>query len=140
MAKRKRYKIILDTNWYVSASINRNSRRRLYDLLINESLTIFYSSELLAEYESVIFRKKFEKYIRQEQVNRFIRLVLTRLKRVEIKTLIKMSRDAKDNFLLSMAIDCGANYLVTGDPDLLILNEFGKTKILTMAEFLKIVG
>ena len=140
MAKRKGYKIILDTNWYVSASINRNSRRRLYDLLINENLTIFYSSELLAEYESVIFRKKFEKYIRQEQVNRFIRLVLTRLKLAEVKTLIKLSRDAKDNFLLSMAIDSGADYLVTGDPDLLILNEFGKTKILTMAEFLKVIG
>lgn len=140
MAKKKRYKIILDTNWYVSASINRNSRRRLYDLLINDNLIIFYSSELLAEYELVIFRKKFEKYIRQEQVNRFIRLVLTRLKLVEVKTLIKLSRDAKDNFLLSMAIDSGADYLVTGDPDLLILNEFGKTKILAMAEFLKVIG
>ena len=66
MAKKKRLKIVLDTNWYVSASINRHSRRRLYDLLINEKLTIFYSGELLAEYESVISRKKFEKFIRQE--------------------------------------------------------------------------
>jgi uncharacterized protein len=140
MAKKKRYKIILDTNWYVSASINRNSRRRLYGLLINENLTIFYSSELLAEYESVIFRKKFEKYIRQEQAQRFIRLVLTRLKLVEIKTLIRLSRDSNDNYLLSMAIDCGADFLVTGDPDLLILNEFGKTRILTMAEFLEVIG
>ncbi|MDZ4679483.1 MAG: hypothetical protein SH848_20115 [Saprospiraceae bacterium] len=48
MAKKKRLEIILNTNWYVSASINRNSRRRLYDLLINENVTIFYSRELLA--------------------------------------------------------------------------------------------
>ena len=139
MAKKKRLKIILDTNWYVSASINRNSRRRLYDLLINENLTIFYSRELLAEYESVISRKKFEKFIRPEQVNRFIGLVLTRLKPVGIRTLVRLSRDAKDNFLLSMAIDCGADYLVTGDPDLLVVKEFGKTKILNMAEFSKII-
>lgn len=139
MAKRKRLKIVLDTNWYVSASINRNSRRRLYDLLINDNLTIFYSRELLAEYESVISRKKFEKFIRPEQVNRFIGLVLTRLKPVEIKTLVRLSRDAKDNFLLSMAIDCGADYLVTGDPDLLVIKVFGKTKILNMAEFSKII-
>lgn len=123
----------------VSASINRTSRRRLYDLLINENLTIFYSRELLAEYESVISRKKFEKYIRQEQVSRFIGLVLTRLRPVEIKTLVRLSRDAKDNFLLSMSIDCGANYLVTGDPDLLVLKEFGKTKILSMTEFSKLI-
>jgi len=139
MAKKKRLKIILDTNWYVSASINRTSRRRLYDLLINENLTIFYSRELLAEYESVISRKKFEKYIRQEQVSRFIGLVLTRLRPVEIKTLVRLSRDAKDNFLLSMSIDCGANYLVTGDPDLLVLKEFGKTKVLSMTEFSKLI-
>jgi putative PIN family toxin of toxin-antitoxin system len=97
MAKKKRLKIILDTNWYVSASINRTSRRRLYDLLINENLTIFYSRELLAEYESVISRKKFEKFIRQEQVSRFIGLVLTRLKPVEIRTLIRLSRDTKES-------------------------------------------
>lgn len=139
MAKKKHLKIVLDTNWYVSASINRNSRRRLYALLINENLTIFYSRELLAEYESVISRKKFEKFIRQEQVGRFIGLVLTRLKPVEIKTLVRLSRDAKDNFLLSMSIDCGADYLVTGDPDLLVLKEFGKTKILSMTEFSKII-
>lgn len=139
MAKRKRLKIVLDTNWYVSASINRNSRRRLYNLLINENLTIFYSRELLSEYESVISRKKFEKFIRPEQVNRFIGLVLTRLNPVEIKTLVRLSRDAKDNFLLSMAIDCGADYLVTGDPDLLIIKDFGKTRILNMTEFNKII-
>lgn len=139
MAKKKRLKIIIDPNWYVSATINRTSRRRLYDLLINENLTIFYSSELLAEYESVISRKKFEKFVRQEQVSRFIGLVLTRLKPVEINTLVRLSRDAKDNFLLSMSIDCGADYLVTGDPDLLIIKKFGKTKILTMAAFSKVI-
>ncbi len=34
MAKSKRLKIVLDTNWYISASINRISRRHLYELLI----------------------------------------------------------------------------------------------------------
>ena len=106
---------------------------------MDENLTIFYSSELLHEYKSVIFRKKFEKYIRTDQVNRFISLVLTRLKPVEIKTVVRLSRDAKDNYLLSMSLDCNADYLVTGDPDLLELKEFGKTKIITMAEFIIII-
>lgn len=140
MAKKKRLRVIFDSNWYISASINRNSRRRLYNLLINDYLTIFYSSELLNEYKSVIFRKKFEKYIRQDHVNRFIGLILTRLKPVEIKTIVRLSRDANDNYLLSMSLDCAADYLVTGDPDLLELKEFGKTKILTMAEFMLIIA
>lgn len=135
MAKKKHLNVILDTNWYVSASINRASRRRLYNLLINENLTIYYSQELLAEFESVILRKKFIKFISPEQVSRFLSLVLIRLKLVEIKTAVRLSRDSKDNFLLSMSMDCDADYLVTGDPDLLVLKKFGKTKILTMRAF-----
>lgn len=140
MAKSKRLKIVLDTNWYISASINRNSRRRLYELLVNDRLTIYYSKELLEEYKDVIFRKKFEKYIRKEQVVRFINLVLTRLRPIEIKTLVRLSRDEKDNFLLSMAIDSSADYLVSGDPDLLVIKTIGKTKIIDMSTFLKRIG
>lgn len=139
MAKKKHIKLILDTNWYVSACINRNSRRRLYDLLINETLLIYISRELLEEFDAVISRKKFEKYIRQGQANRFISLIMNRLTPMEIKTQVRLSRDAKDNYLLSMALDCNADYLVTGDPHLLEIKEFGKTKILTMAEFLNAI-
>ncbi|MCB0527948.1 MAG: putative toxin-antitoxin system toxin component, PIN family [Saprospiraceae bacterium] len=139
MAKKRRLNIILDTNWYVSASINRNSRRRLYELLTRENLTIFYSRELLEEYQAVISRKKFNKYIGIHQANRFINLVMTRLVPVEIKSPVHKSRDTKDNFLLSMSIDCAADYLVTGDPDLLELKKFEETIILTMAEFLEII-
>lgn len=139
MAGRKPPKVILDTNWYVSATINKASRRRLYHLLTNESLTIFYSRELLNEYEQVIARKKFERFIRPEQVARFIRLVIKKLTVVEIKTVVELSRDKKDNFLLSMSSDGAADYLVTGDSDLLELKEFGKTKIITMEEFLQLV-
>ncbi|MBX2926620.1 MAG: putative toxin-antitoxin system toxin component, PIN family [Saprospiraceae bacterium] len=139
MADKKPLKVILDTNWYISATINRVSRRRLFYLLTNKNLTILYSQELLKEYEQVISRKKFEKFIRPEQVSRFIRLVIKKLTVVEIKTVVELSRDKKDNFLLSMSSDGAADYLVTGDSDLLELKEFGKTKIITMEEFLQLV-
>jgi putative PIN family toxin of toxin-antitoxin system len=111
---------------------------RIFHLpIIRPYATIYYSKELLEEYKDVIFRKKFEKYIRKEQVVRFINLVLTRLRPIEIKTLVRLSRDEKDNFLLSMAIDSSADYLVSGDPDLLVIKTIGKTKIIDMSTFLK---
>ena len=64
MANNGRYEIVLDTNWYVSATINRRSRRTLYDILTNKKLEILYSKELLQEYQHVIARPKFAKYIR----------------------------------------------------------------------------
>jgi uncharacterized protein len=45
-------------------------------------------------------------------------------------------RKKKDNFLLSLAIDSNATYLLTGDKDLLVVNKIGKTKIITVSQFL----
>jgi predicted nucleic acid-binding protein len=47
-------------------------------------------------------------------------------------------RDAKDNYLLALAKDSQADFLITGDQDLLILQQFGITKIVTYQQFLVI--
>lgn len=128
-------KIILDTNWYISASINRKSRRKLYELITDRYIGILYSDELLAEYRSVISRTRFRKIVSAVQVSRFLNLILPRLTKVNILSSITMSRDPKDNYLLAMAMDSDADFLVTGDDDLLVLEQIGKTKIIRMAEF-----
>ncbi len=140
MAKQQKVRIVLDTNWYISASINRKSRRTLHHLLIDEQLQILYADRLLEEFSEVIYRPKFEKIITSEQVKRFIRLILPILEHVELKTPVVLSRDPKDNYLLSLSKDGDADYLVTGDPDLLIIGQFGKTKIVTMAEFQQVLA
>ncbi|NUO02760.1 MAG: putative toxin-antitoxin system toxin component, PIN family [Saprospiraceae bacterium] len=129
-------RIILDTNWYVSATINRTSRRRLFSLLTNPKLTIVYSSDLIKEYEKVMARDKFKKYVRPNQIKRFIELVLTRLVEFEVKSIKEGSRDISDNYLLGLSVDSNADYLVTGDPDLLVLGNIEGTIILNMADFL----
>lgn len=54
---------------------------------------------------------------------------------IEIKSIVKVCRDPKDNFLLTLAKDGEADYLPTGDNDLLDLQKFGKTKIITISNF-----
>ena len=56
---------------------------------------------------------------------------------VKVQTKIEVCRDPKDNFLLSLSIDGNADYLLTGDQDLLDLIKFGETTILTISDFLK---
>ena len=139
MAKRRSIRIVLDTNWYVSASINRKSRRTLYEILVDQRLDILYTARLQTEFLEVISRPKFKNIITQSQVQRFLSLVLPRLEYVEIKTPVSLSRDPKDNYLLSLSHDGKVKYLVTGDPDLLVIGQFEETKIVTMAEFRKIL-
>jgi len=56
-----------------------------------------------------------------------------------IKTKTELCRDLKDNFLLSLAIDSNSDYLITGDNDLLVLENVQKTKIIKFNEFEKIM-
>ena len=139
MPKHRKTKIILDTNWYISASINRNSRRKIFDLLTQKDINVYYSKELLQEYMNTISRDKFKKIITPSQVKRFTNFVLLQCTKISIKTLVEKSRDIKDNYLLSMSMDGKIDFLITGDEDLLVLKEFGKTKILTFREFLELI-
>ncbi|MDO8897986.1 MAG: putative toxin-antitoxin system toxin component, PIN family [Bacteroidales bacterium] len=56
---------------------------------------------------------------------------------VEIKPTHFINRDPKDNFLLDLIDYSKADYLVTGDKDLLAHNPFKSAKILTPAAFEK---
>jgi putative PIN family toxin of toxin-antitoxin system len=133
----KKFRVILDTNWYVSATINKNSRRLLYRLLTDKSLTILYSKEILKEYKQVIARNKFKNIIKPQQVTRFMNLVTLTIENIEIKADLEGSRDPNDNFLLSLSLDSKADYLITGDKDLLILRKTGTTQITTLSDFLE---
>jgi len=59
-----------------------------------------------------------------------------RMKMIEVKTKINICRDTKDNFLLELATDGKADFLITGDNDLLSLKKIEKTSILTIRDFL----
>ncbi|MGA0558876.1 putative toxin-antitoxin system toxin component, PIN family [Larkinella sp. VNQ87] len=59
------------------------------------------------------------------------------LKKVEIRNVPDLVRDANDNYLLGVCEACQADFLVTGDMDLLLLENYQNTKIVTMAEFLQ---
>lgn len=46
-------RIVIDTNLYVSALINANSRHRLNILLLNDALDILLDDTLLAEFDNL---------------------------------------------------------------------------------------
>ncbi len=57
---------------------------------------------------------------------------------IKVESVVTICRDIKDNFLLALAKDGNADYLLTGDKDLLVLQKFGKTKITTIANFIEL--
>ena len=57
---------------------------------------------------------------------------------VDVTTVVDICRDPKDNFLLSLCVDGQADFLLTGDKDLLDLTVFENTSIMTISNFLKL--
>lgn len=52
----------------------------------------------------------------------------------------KVGRDLKDDYLLAYGVTGEADYLVTGDDDLLVLKQVGGLKIVSPTEFYKILS
>lgn len=137
MALRNKVIVVIDCNWYISASINKKSRRMIFKIITGQYFKVVYSEELLEEYREVIKRDKFKKIIKLSQANRFIEFLKTRIIEIKVKDTPNVSRDRKDDYLLALAKAANANFLITGDLDLLTLGNHFKTRVITMKQFIE---
>jgi len=128
-------KVIFDTNLWISFLITKNLSE-IDELILDRKIKLLFSNELLEEFLTVAKRPKFTKYFTNEDLKEILRLFDYYGKLIKVKTKISESRDKNDNFLLSLAVDGKADFLVTGDSDLLILKKIKKTKIVSWSNFL----
>ena len=96
---------------------------------------IVISEQLLQEISIVTQKAKLKKYFPQSKVTELISLLNTIGIKFEIPEKHKLCRDPKDNFLVDLAAISQADYLVTGDKDLLVLDPFESTRIISPNDF-----
>ncbi len=99
--------------------------------------TILLSPATFAELSEVLGRKKFDRYLKREEREKFLVMLLGEATVVEVTEEIRACRDPKDDKFLELVISGGASCLVTGDQDLLVLHPFRGVSILTPAQFLE---
>lgn len=134
--KNKNVKVIFDTNVWISFLIGKRLSK-IKQYISDGSITVITTEQLLTEIKIVTNREKLKKYFPEESVKELVELLETIAKKVEIKPTHFINRDPKDNFLLDLIDYSKADYLVTGDKDLLAHSPFKTAKILTPAEFEK---
>ncbi len=139
MAAKLRLRIFIDTNWWVSATISSKSRKTLYAILKSEKFEILFTKKLLNEYFDVITRKKFAGIISLPKAEKFIQLILPRMTEISDSNDLVEIRDPKDIYIASAIMNQNVDFLITGDEDLLVLKEIGKTKVVTMGWFNKYI-
>jgi putative PIN family toxin of toxin-antitoxin system len=114
-------KLVVDINVLVSGSLWRGNPSRLVDALLDGSATLCASASVMAEFEEVLQRKKFQK--RLERRGQSAREIISRFRAaaliVEVPAIPVPSalRDPDDIHVLACATGAGANAIVTGDND-----------------------
>ena len=126
---------VFDNNVLVSAALLAGVPRKAFDKLLDNG-TVLVSVPVLLELADVLNRPKFDNYVTHDKRTRFMVSFLKVAEMVEIRETILACRDPKDNKLLELAISGNADFLVTGDKDLLVLNPFRGVEIITPREFL----
>jgi uncharacterized protein len=129
-------KVILDTNWLISYLIKKETSP-LAQILTLKSISIVSGKEQMEEYLKKIYLDKFRKYLPVEPAIDFIVYFTARADFIETISVITLCRDEKDNYLLALAKDSEADFLIAGDKDLLVLKNFENTTICTLTEFLE---
>ena len=139
MSERNAIKIVVDTNIWIIFLIGR-SLDSLVKSIKTKNVEVFFSQELHDELFSVMTRPKFKSQISEAKIAEIREIVNSKVTTIKPNCTIADCRDSKDNFLLELAVSAGADYLVTGDNDLLVLDPYQNVRIIKAFEFKKILS
>ncbi|MFN9397406.1 MAG: putative toxin-antitoxin system toxin component, PIN family [Pseudanabaena sp.] len=131
-------RIVLDSNVILSAALFKGSTPR--QALDKASITgqILMSNEIIEELTDIFNRPKFDRYSSKQLRNEFLNAFLAIVENVQIVEKIAACRDRKDHKFLELAVNGKANYIITGDQDLLVLNPFQDIEIISVSDYLSL--
>lgn len=127
-------RVVIDTNIFVSGILFGGNPDKVLDGVKADEVILIMSPALAAEIMRLL------RYFPVSETDfEDAKYVLSHHSTMILPTRdIKISRDPKDDMLLAISLVGEADYLITGDKDLLILRKFGKTQIVTPRAFLQL--
>ncbi|AKG90786.1 putative toxin-antitoxin system toxin component, PIN family [Geoglobus ahangari] len=136
----KKTKVVLDTNIWVSIFFNKTLGKEFDDLFNSGEIEVFVSEEILREIARVLEYPKIKTVLEKAGISskEVLREISGLSKVVNPKRKLKIIReDPEDNKFLECALECGAEYIVSGDKHLLRAGEFEGIKIIPAREFIE---
>jgi putative PIN family toxin of toxin-antitoxin system len=131
-------RIIIDTNVLISylLSAPNSTLKKAVNKVLDSDLLLF-SNPTFNELSITLLRGKFDPYISVKKRQEFLVLIKSVSEFIDVIETIDVCRDKKDNQFLEVAINGGAECIITGDYDLQVLNPFKRINILSPADFIK---
>ncbi|TNF41040.1 MAG: putative toxin-antitoxin system toxin component, PIN family [Cytophagales bacterium] len=128
---------IFDTNTLISGALIQNSIPSYSLQKAIKSGDLCFSKDTFLELKEVLGRQKFDKYLSQAQRQEFFERIMQVSRFFYPKENFNVCRDPNDNKFLDLAYISEAQFLISGDNDLLILDQFHQTEIISPFDFLK---
>lgn len=137
-------KVLLDTNVYVSY-ILAPERPGVIETVVATCLSadevvLLVPAEQVAELTHTLTNKPyFRAHVSQAVIDRFVAQLEALINLQPVEDIASYSRDPKDDYLITYGVVNEADYLVTGDKDLLILTQVGTMQIVSPSQLLIIL-
>jgi len=108
------------------------------DKLVDDGrITLVYPSPLLHETLGILERPKILKHLKANEVQEVFAMIRVRGIHVDLTTEVQVCRDPEDEHLLALCQDGDADFLLSGDKDLLVLKRSGRTQFVSPAELMR---
>ena len=128
-------KLVVDANVFISAFYWGGIPQKIINRIIEGIDDLYISKEILNEIADVMSRPKFKS--KPEAIDAYIKTIEKTGKKIFINGEIKnVCRDKDDDDKIECGIKGDVDFIITGDEDLLILNEYRNIKIRTPKEYL----
>lgn len=138
-------RVLLDTNIFISYLLEpegESSTHLVLEAALLGKFNLLLPEEVLEELQRKIPSKRYlAERITPENAEKLVtilRQISEVVPRIELE-IPALTRDPKDDYLLAHAVVGEADYLVTGDDDLLVLKEVEGVKIVTAGQFWEIM-
>ncbi len=125
---------VIDTNLWISFLLGKKVAD-LLTLIQNGRVEVVTDARQIAEIEDVLSRPKIKRLIGPQRLSIMLRFVHRKTRLVTPKRRIKACRDPNDDYLLEIAVEAKAPFLVSGDSDLLALDPFRSVRIVNYRDF-----
>ena len=128
-------KLLIDTNIWISYLIGK-TLAELKEVIYNPKIEIIVTDELISEITETFERKHLVKYFKDDKFTDFWYYLNKIRLNIKIDNLPDICRDVDDNYLLALADQTNCDFIITGDKDLLVLEQYKGVKILRFRDFM----
>ncbi|MBU0573133.1 MAG: putative toxin-antitoxin system toxin component, PIN family [Candidatus Margulisbacteria bacterium] len=125
---------VLDTNVFISA-LKKGKLRKILDLWMEDRFDVLVSDKIIKEVFEVLKRPKFN--FSSLDIEELGTLIFERARIFNSEETIRICDDPDDNKFIECAVAGKANFIVSGDKDLLRIQEYQEIRIIAPSDFIK---